>query len=124
MDDLIAFLRARLDELEDAARCAPGPDWWEDDKPIRWGDDTPPEIACGKGRVAVIDIEKPTAAAHIVLNDPARVLRDVASNRKPITRYVAAIEDLHRLNHVDFETLADPESYPAHRGRRPRPRTT
>lgn len=87
MDDLIAFLRARLDDLEDAAKWAPGPDWWQEDKPFVWGEDSDSEVSCSKGRVAVVDHQAATAVAHIVLNDPARVLRRVKVGRRVIDEF-------------------------------------
>ena len=86
MDELLAFVHARLDELEDAARCAPGPEWWEDEKVYKWGDDAEPEVWCRKGLIAKISREAPTAPEHILLNDPARILRDVEARRTTLIR--------------------------------------
>ncbi|WP_219825902.1 DUF6221 family protein [Nonomuraea typhae] len=99
MDDLIAFLRARLDDEERTARAAtPGP--WRVD---------PDRLLSGLHRVVTADcIEGPTAghehgsvvvagddvggtascdAQHIVLHDPARVLREVEAKRQLLDQF-------------------------------------
>lgn len=97
-DDLIAFLRARLDETERRARSAAGdyPEWTYDRETFtvssgayavasRRGDNTP-----------LCDVD----GEHIAANDPARVLRQVEAHRK--------ILDMHP--HRRFATL--PEEWP------------
>lgn len=73
--DLVAFLRARLDEDEAVARAAtagawelvraPDGSWYVDPGDL---DD-------------VANVDRTADAEHIARHDPARVLRDVAANR-------------------------------------------
>jgi hypothetical protein len=96
-DDLIAFLRARIDEDEATAKAAtPGPWCWEatGDKDSSWaaglvqdedGNVLTGEI--GKGEGVIIDgvcesIDgNPADGAHIARHDPAREPREVAFKR-------------------------------------------
>ena len=105
--DLIAFLKARLDEIEATAKAATGTAWaWEatGDKDNSWaaghveGEDGCPlsgEIEHGQGIVIDGVCESINGnladAAHIARHDPARVLRDVEVKRKLIAEY----EDCH-----------------------------
>ncbi|MFJ4837162.1 DUF6221 family protein [Streptomyces sp. NPDC088746] len=88
MDDLVQFLRARLDDDSAAARAAS----WDEDGD-RW--DTQHQ-----GQWSVIDhtddgvIEVPPHAAndagvaqHMARHDPARVLREVEAHRLLLKRY-------------------------------------
>ena len=79
--DLIAFLNARLDEDEAAAKGAAG-DVWEYRDTWVW---------CGPFEVADIfggaDMEE--IGGHIARHDPARVLREVTAKRVIVTRYAA-----------------------------------
>ena len=79
--DLIAFLNARLDEDEAAAKGAAG-DVWEYRDTWVW---------CGPFEVADIfggaDMEE--IGGHIARHDPARVLREVTAKRAIVTRYAA-----------------------------------
>jgi hypothetical protein len=74
MDDLVAFLAARLDEDEAAARAAlsqsaeEGTAWWFDDV----GPETPREF-------------------HVARHDPARVLREVEARREILNRYARGL---------------------------------
>lgn len=82
MDDLIAFYRARLDELEQAAIAAsPGP--WaanaEHDEVLRVDDG----ITVADG-FALSGRQLRATVDHIVLHDPVRTLRRVAAGRKLI----------------------------------------
>ena len=81
--DLIAFLNARLDEDEAAAKGAAG-DVWEYRDTWVW---------CGPFEVADIfggaDMEE--IGGHIARHDPARVLREVAAKRA-IVATVSAYE--------------------------------
>jgi Family of unknown function (DUF6221) len=78
VDELIAFLNARLDEVEAAAKAAdPGP--WEfegddptDDEVFETADCRP--VAYTRGRQVA-------NGQHIALHDPGRELRDVAAKR-------------------------------------------
>ena len=106
MSDLIAFLNARLDEVEAAAKAAdPGP--WEVGE--RGGQDSMVWIrekdSPGIDNVG-ITYRKPVFTAqvsnirfrenarHIARHDPARVLRDVEADRKLIAAYEAARSDV------------------------------
>ncbi len=97
MDDLIAFLRARIAEAEKiAGRCEPG-HWFS----ARTADDpesfTRPGVY-GRVYMEVRDCEQPQIAAsvnvrcerHIVHNDPARVLNDIAAKKDRLT-YLAHV---------------------------------
>lgn len=106
MDALTEFLIARFDELEDAARWAPGPEWWEEEKPYVWGDESDPQLACSKGWVATIDREKSTAVQHMVLNSPAHMLRDVQARRATLARcQEEMLSGIPRLVHFAKQTL-------------------
>lgn len=102
MDDLVQFLRARLDEDEQAARkaaalcgCHPAAPSWT----FRDGDEKT------DGRILVVDEPHPTykrrlarrwntsydglfAAEHIVRHDPARVLAEVDAKRRRLARHI------------------------------------
>lgn len=82
MDDLIAFLRARLDETEAAAKAA-----GDDEAGRTWtgSDNGYPDggtVTDGRGRTVVCDEGAPDTAQalHIGRHDPARVLREVEAN--------------------------------------------
>lgn len=88
MDDLIAFLNARLDEDEAAARTAAA------------ASPTPWTIAGAwlldaTGLAVVLDenLNYEETFPHIVRHDPARVLRDVEADRKLITAFKQADAD-------------------------------
>lgn len=86
-DDLLAFLRARLEEDEQAALAAkPGP-WHADGGSVyatHWIDE-------------VVDYSE--SAEHIARHDPARVLADVAAKRQVVDRYERAMAN--RRAHPD-----------------------
>jgi hypothetical protein len=101
MDDLIAFISARLDEDEAAARACADNDGnlgWRDspvqaslgDHTIRTTGSRPVarvREADSRGDESVPRILSPAAvAAHIVRNDPARVLREVKAKRSVLWR--------------------------------------
>jgi hypothetical protein len=84
MDDLIAFVTARLDEDEAAAKLAAREGGaWEQDDPDR----RPGAISSLAGPV-VYDEGSPDEyqGAHIARHDPARVLREVAAKRAIVRR--------------------------------------
>lgn len=109
-EDLIAFVRARLDEIEALATAAtPGP-WWSDEDENCWrlhgvAMRIPPQMdGLIPEQVVNAQILKapkrgtpyaeywPGAAdsRHITMNDPARVLRDVEAKRKIVDAYERA----------------------------------
>lgn len=83
-DDLVAFLRARLDEDEQtAAAASPGP-WHanaESDEVLAVDDIT---VADG---FALSGQQLRATTAHIARHDPARVLREVEAKRGVIEQY-------------------------------------
>ena len=101
--DLIAFLKARLDEDEAAAKAAtPGPWCWEatGDKDSSWAaglvhdeDGNPLTGEIDKGQGVIIDgvcesIDgNPADGEHIARHDPARVLHEVAFKRAILGQY-------------------------------------
>ncbi|MFJ3705309.1 MULTISPECIES: DUF6221 family protein [unclassified Streptomyces] len=89
--ELVAFLRARLDEQEAAAVAAGGAgEGWQ---ALGTGvysaasvdDDVPPLVTAGP-EVGGSD-EDAARAEHIALHDPAQVLREVAATRGLLKRY-------------------------------------
>lgn len=120
MSDLTAFLTARLDEDEAAAKAAAGPDWFLDSAE----DDDKRDIRCPStlypGRLAVADGVHSEDAEHIARHDPTRVLREVAAKRAILGQYedvaewdppqmVGALEDAVRAlaavysDHPDYD---------------------
>lgn len=104
MDELIAFLRARLDDDERIAKAAtPGP-WSVNDESfaesIRAADGTE-VVAGGRWGGEAPVFESTEDALHIAAHDPARVQLEVESGRQAIAHYerVAA----HRWKHLDYE---------------------
>jgi hypothetical protein len=83
MDELAAFLAARLAEDEAAAQAL-GADRWDAQEfsPTDWA-----IRGAGMGPRAVADTWKPETAAHIARHDPARVLREVAVLRSIVTSH-------------------------------------
>jgi hypothetical protein len=88
VNELIAFVQARRDEDQRAAKRAPSGPWEVD------GDN----IVSGRLVVA-----RDCILPHIVRHDPGRVLADVAAVRAIVARY----EDcLARLDDPDYSTAA------------------
>lgn len=86
MSDLVAFLRARLDEDEAEARAAEGRWIAADGTRIEAeGDGTLARMAVPSGMYA----QRRAAAAHIVRWDPARVLAEVAAKRAILDEHAA-----------------------------------
>ena len=99
MDDLIAFLNARLDEGEAAAKAAtPGP--WVvgrtsgEDGEWNYGSHV---AAMGEEKRMLLDMctgytrsKHVGTAEHIALHDPGRALRDVAADRQLLREYDVA----------------------------------
>ncbi|MET8773362.1 DUF6221 family protein [Streptomyces sp. NPDC004658] len=78
MDDLITFLRARLDEDEQTARAAHAPNWSTDGRRgLHYGVED--------GWMA--DALTTGDADHIARHDPARVLREVEAKRMIVERF-------------------------------------
>lgn len=83
MDDLIAFLRARLDEREFKAKAAlPGP-WIVEEH-------TYETVVTSDGGQIVASVDGLRDGWHIADNDPARVLADVAAQRRIVDMYAEA----------------------------------
>ncbi|GII86615.1 hypothetical protein Ssi03_46050 [Sphaerisporangium siamense] len=92
MDDLVAFLRARLDEDEQMARAAGG----------AWQYVALPDVISPAGHSLQLDDDRalvdvgfmeddalrPAEAQHIAHHDPARVLREVEAKRRLIEAHV------------------------------------
>ena len=86
MDDLVRFLRDRLDETAAKAEAARGDGdgrWHQDD-----ADRYPGRIVDSKGGIVTFDEGAPdeAQAAHIARHDPARVLAEVETKRRIIAR--------------------------------------
>jgi hypothetical protein len=93
-DDLVAFLRARLDEDEAAAKAAAGvagPDWaWKTDVTL---DDEVTDYLIAPGGTLLADTRGGSdgdLAEHIARHDPARVLREVEAARAIVAAYLKA----------------------------------
>ncbi len=96
MTDMVAFLNARLDEDEGAAKAAtPGPwmtadgrEWLADNVVFGQSVDWPGHIQ----QVCNVDYAQHKAgnAEHIARYDPARVLREVEAGRKLLNLYERA----------------------------------
>lgn len=93
-DDLITFIRARIEEdqavAEDAARVG-GMQWTQGVEPVGWDDDTATaklhlagSVSDENGDFVVYDEGRPrwTEARHIARHDPARVLRGIEAKRR------------------------------------------
>jgi len=109
-DDLVARLKAGLDQDEAAAMAATGTAWaWEatGDKDNSWAvgyvedEDGRPlsgEIEHGQGIVIDGVCESINGnladAPHIARQNPARTLREVAAHRKILARYTEPLEGL------------------------------
>ena len=95
MGDLVAFLRARLDEDEAAARAAAsvaGPGWHSE---VAWGEDIPQMVVRGDGDAwlaATGTADDEELGPFIARHDPARVLREVAAKRAILGDYEEAAE--------------------------------
>ena len=92
LSDLTAFLNARLDEDEAAAKAAhlhfPGP-WDRADAP---GSPLPAAVSLYDRRGECFGVIRGSyAAAHIALHDPARALREVELGREIIGQYAASV---------------------------------
>jgi hypothetical protein len=115
VDDLIAFLRAQLDEDERIARAAtPGP-WRQHDTHLGQYGHTA-TVLSGEGNDTELRAWLPSMsqeswdetrnvwndAVHITQHDPARVLREIDAKRGTIDRYEFACNEAARLD-IDEE---------------------
>lgn len=82
-DDLVAFLAARLDEDEEAARQVEGTWRQIDQTGVIVASDGRHAEECASAHWAGV-------AEHIARHDPARVLRDVAARRAIVTSWRAS----------------------------------
>lgn len=100
MDELIAFLRARLAEDEQAARAATAGPWeWRHEhgelwqpKPDGWLDYSGEYIA-GPGDRATLfgpGMTPHADAVHVARHDPARVLADIEAKKQTISTLLSA----------------------------------
>lgn len=97
MSDLIAFLRARLDEDEAAAKAAHLGPWDLETEVGGFGPvayvlmPLPPHKGARTGLTRYIPLGTQDAdtAAHIARHDPARVLREVEAHRAILARHAA-----------------------------------
>jgi hypothetical protein len=89
--DLVAFLRARLDEDEAAAKAA------EENSFAPWAIVNPGEVVYFEDRgdegkpYIVAECDGVEEAEHIARHDPARVLREVEAKRRIVDRYEDAV---------------------------------
>jgi len=91
MNDLVEFLKARIDEDEQIAKGASPPPWHEDGMAIRAG---ARPYAASITDTLVVRHTWPQESAHIIRHDPARALRDVAFKREILSAYQAlAVSD-------------------------------
>jgi hypothetical protein len=107
VDDLIAFLRARLDEDEEAARAAtPGPWEWKHEhgepwqpRPDGWLDYSGEYLAAADGKSTLFGpgMTPHADADHIARHDPSRTLREVEAKRVLIADYERFIAERRRM---------------------------
>ncbi len=112
--DLVAFLRARLDEDEQIAHAASdlGASWYVDGRtgevaavqPDPKPGDSAVWVTCdSEGLSAAVEEEQ---AVHIARHDPARVLREVEAKRRIIAEYEAAAADADPEDDADRALLS------------------
>ena len=103
MADLAAFLAARLDEDEAAARAAAsiaGPGWKAE---TYWPGDESRTRTCVRSKDGAFlgefgdTPDYPDMAAHVARHDPARVLREVAAGRAILADYEEAAQHPYDL---------------------------
>ena len=90
MDDLTAFITARLDEDEAAAKACNGPFPWKaaDDEDDSW------IVKDAAGEALIYDEGTPSLdeAKHIARHDPARVIREVTAKRAVLAWYADSVD--------------------------------
>jgi hypothetical protein len=116
MDDLVAFLRARLDEDEAVARAATDGPWspWEGRELRGLGDLIHPVRTPGQmaGSRATIVTASWLDAEHIARHNPARVLAEVAAKRRIVEDYAAAMADRQAIRAEIRKILhTDPDAF-------------
>ncbi|MET9705357.1 DUF6221 family protein [Streptomyces griseus] len=108
MDDLVQFLRARLDEDEQAARAAT----WDEWDSAHWTA-RPPQASYERYTVAdhlddgVVVVTPENADAdgvgqHVARQDPARVLREVEAKRRILDEVVPEMDGMTSQIHGEF----------------------
>jgi hypothetical protein len=114
--DLVTFLRARLDEREAAARAANPSPWRRitNQEPrlssttifgaSYLGDQEKLRNVCN----VELSWERDANAAHIVLNDPAFVLADVAAKRRILSDVYEPLRELESAIQDENDTGEDP----------------
>lgn len=95
MSDIVAFIRARLAEDEQAALAAPDGPWepWRGQPGLglpRGLDYAVMLPGQGAGHIAEIATRSWLAAEHIARQDPARTLRNVQADREILAMYETA----------------------------------
>jgi hypothetical protein len=91
--DLVEFIRARLDEIERAARYAGGTGGWAIGDCVD-AEDGGTEWLIVEGGYPVARVRGNMRTGHIALNDPAYVLADIAAKRRMLDWAVALLETL------------------------------
>jgi hypothetical protein len=86
VDELVAFLRARLDK-DEAIACAA---------------DT--ELSAVFIRIAVFDPEMAADERHIMRHKPVRVLREVEAKRRTVALYEEAVAGTHDASRTNAAT--------------------
>ncbi|MEU4348293.1 DUF6221 family protein [Streptomyces sp. NPDC023838] len=89
MDDLVQFLRDRLDEDERAAHAAPGPSWERREIRDHDGSFVFEEYVAvadpGRNKVVLSDVDA-EVLPFVLRHDPARVLAEVDAKRQLVAR--------------------------------------
>jgi hypothetical protein len=93
LDDLITFLRARLDEDEQAAAAAAGQQTYYDWEVREAEPHEQPEVRATGTSYQVVSGVDDSTAEHIARHDPARVLREVEAKRRLIQWCVWMVGD-------------------------------
>lgn len=107
-DDLVKFLRARIDEDETAAQAAGGQAWtWDQGYGEKCNDPNCPYGALVTDDVVVMEVHGYDVAVdweggpHIERHHPARILAEVAAKRSAIEEYEAVVESLADYDPAD-----------------------
>jgi hypothetical protein len=92
-EELAAFVAARLDETEAAAKAFAVPEWMICENSGEF-DYTVAPVQTALNGDAIADIWREDAAAWIARHDPAHMLREVAAKRQRLALYLAARDAL------------------------------